>query len=440
MKRYLTLVLIIITFTTSCSKNSEDETIPTKEIKITTPVQPDGNKTYKISQLPKIPEFATPIIKGGEKRNFTLIKDDNSKLNFALEASSQQLFGKMRTFTGSVNLNENESGKAIMVIGENGFELFFEDKTNAFFHIDSKENLDIGYKNISLDFDNNFKTIFLDLAKKAGQNGETLISNFRNRIIGSKNSGSRLQSKSNYNLKSDNSSMNIGTCPSPKVYTPNNQKSSASKKNNDNSDSFNMEIVYMDPNYDFLPSYVNLIFSFMKLKESKYGKNIQSYFSAVPSVSQYNMPAIKSDSSQEQKRLNANIYFEYMSLLDKVSDSDLQYSNLGLFAARNPSISKKKLVRCLLYSTLWDKNILGLAPVGAYAYSENRSPNPFSQSILLSSDDNAKPFAHECGHVLGATHDESNVEDLMFPKANSGIGKKAIHFNISNIEIIKSDL
>lgn len=125
MKRYLTLVLIIITFTTSCSKNSEDETIPTKEIKITTPVQPDGNKTYKISQLPKIPEFATPIIKGGEKRNFTLIKDDNSKLNFALEASSQQLFGKMRTFTGSVNLNENESGKAIMVIGENGFELFF---------------------------------------------------------------------------------------------------------------------------------------------------------------------------------------------------------------------------------------------------------------------------------------------------------------------------
>ncbi|WP_166922612.1 zinc-dependent metalloprotease family protein [Flavobacterium poyangense] len=442
MKRNLTLGLIMIIIIASCSKNSEDETIPTKEIKITTPVQPDGNKAYKISQLPKIPDFATPIIKEGEKRSFTLIKDDGSKLNFILESSKQQLFGKMRTFTGSVNLNGSESGKAIMIIGENGFELFFEDNTNAFFHIDSKENLDIGYKNISLDFDNNFKTIFLDLAKKQGQNGETLISNFRNRITRSKTSGSKFQNRNNYNLENSNSLMGVGHCSEPKIYTPSNLRSSESKKNSSNADSFNMEVVYMDPNYDFLPSYVNLIFSFMKLKESKYGKNIESYFSAVPTVSQYTIPTIQSGDTQEQIKRNASIYFEYMLLLDKKPDPDAQYYNLGMFTVKNPDTSKKNLVRCLLYGDSWDKMTLGMANIGAYVNSTNLPPGPYAQSILISSsaDYDNKTLAHECGHALGAFHDQSNIEDLMFPNTTSGAGKKAIHFNISNIEIIKSDL
>ncbi|MGE8512005.1 MAG: hypothetical protein ACN6N7_04830 [Chryseobacterium culicis] len=129
---------------------------------------------YKISELPLLPEFAKPIEKEGEVRKFTLIKNDGTKLNFELISNKATLFGKMRTFIGTMNTNSQNKEKAVMIVGENGFDLFYTDR-NQDYRLKGNQDLNIGLQKGNLGINPNHRTQFLALAKKKGLDGNHLL-------------------------------------------------------------------------------------------------------------------------------------------------------------------------------------------------------------------------------------------------------------------------
>lgn len=60
-----------------------------------------------------------------------MIKNDGTALNFEFKSIEQTVFGKMRTLIGTVN-SANQEDKAVMVLGENGFQLTFNNNGENF--------------------------------------------------------------------------------------------------------------------------------------------------------------------------------------------------------------------------------------------------------------------------------------------------------------------
>lgn len=447
------LLFLIVSSFFSCSKDSEIEKNDGKSVtkeEVTPITTPKKSNIYKISELPNLPDFALPITKANEVRKFILIQDDGTQLDFNLKGVKEKLFGKMRTFVGVVSTKENEEKNAIMILGENGFELFFEN-SNDFFRIKNTKSLDFGYKELDLNFDNVTKSKFLAYAKEKNIDGEILLNKFLNnnkdRFFSGKFNSTQNYVITNQNKNERNSTSEEEAQDQQYYYSLNSShhysnNSNQTKKLNiiGKEEAYNIEIVYMESNYDFLNGYVNLIYSFIKLAESKQGIDISARFSVVPNVEQFLLPLVKLENREQQATENAKIYYEYMSLLEKVPNSDIQLSKLGFYTSRNiRNVGGEKIIRCSLYKESWG-NIWGMTLVGIYPYSDNISPYSSQQSVLISCDKSHRVFPHEVGHSLGAVHTPNNKEDIMFPKPANSINKKAEHFDSSNIDVIKDAL
>lgn len=93
---------------------------------------PIYRKVYKISELSAVPDFAAPIKESCEIRKFTLIKDDCKKLNFELKSTPSSFWKEDNTLTGFVMTDIKTKEKAVMTIGENGYELIYTDHCKVF--------------------------------------------------------------------------------------------------------------------------------------------------------------------------------------------------------------------------------------------------------------------------------------------------------------------
>lgn len=94
-----------------------------------------------------VPPFARPLDQNKEeKRRFSINLGDNTVLDFELNSLPKvKLCGKLRMMAGKVSIN-NESCPAMMIIGENGFDIMYMYRDRQYF-IRPKFSLDIGYVN-----------------------------------------------------------------------------------------------------------------------------------------------------------------------------------------------------------------------------------------------------------------------------------------------------
>lgn len=125
----------------SCSSDQKESNVKTSE-----------TSSYKISELPVLPDFANPVNRAGEEIKFTLIQNDGTEIHFDLKSVEETLLGKNRTLIGTAAVDKNEAENAVMLVGENGFELYFRNKGEDLVLKGQKE-LDLGYKKLDLNFD-----------------------------------------------------------------------------------------------------------------------------------------------------------------------------------------------------------------------------------------------------------------------------------------------
>ncbi|WP_202702053.1 zinc-dependent metalloprotease family protein [Flavobacterium sp. UGB4466] len=389
---------------------------------------------YKISELPQLPDFAKPIRESGEIREFSLIKKDGTKLNFDLKSAEQTLFGKKRTLTGTVEANEKYEN-AIMIIGDNGFELYFKDNGEELV-LKGKKDLDVGVEELDLNFDKAEKKEFLVAANKLGHNGEVLLKNYLNQQSTSKKDDSHFEviteKYDNYRLINETATLRrkelvegriAGGCLSivPPVASP--QLFNSSKPtgilNKDSRKTYNIEVAYMEKDFPYMFHYVKLVYSLMQVGR-KLGLKKEEYCQ-VPNFNFYkpeDTPAAKA---------------EYLASFARVSDADKQLKHLVSYNIKHPNKLGFKVVRCAFFTGhKWSNSNLGLAYVGTYGNSY--SGKGFSSLIISDLANNA--FAHECGHNLGADH-VNDVNDVMYRyNALDGSGKYE-HLDKGNLSAIK---
>ncbi|WP_294966251.1 zinc-dependent metalloprotease family protein [uncultured Flavobacterium sp.] len=403
MKKTIVVAFIAI-LTFSCSNDNQE-----------------SNKTgqtgavYKIAELPVLPSFAKPIEKAGETRQFTLIKNDGTALNFEFKSIEQTVFGKMRTLIGTVN-SANQEDKAVMVLGENGFQLTFNNNGENF-TLKGKNELELGYKNLNLD--ENTKKNFLAAANKKGYDTTELLDNLNNlnKKVGNETSRYEVavEKSNNYNLINETSSLEKRISAEGKGICPTNSLLNASKNMNTSSKNtpqqYNIEIVFQQDTYDFAAAYSGLIFSLLSTDFST------EKIHPIPNIYQINFNDLIS---------NINYLTNWALAIVKVSNSGDQLNRLSNFCNNFPSPNAKsgKLVRVALYEDRWDDSVLGLAWVGGYT-------NIPKYSTLVVCDDSPSVLAHECGHNLGATH-VNNPKDLMYKYASNNFA----HLDPINIQEI----
>lgn len=374
---------------------------------------------YKISELPVIPNFAKPIEKAGEIREFTLIKNDGIKLNFELKALKQTLFGKMRTLVGTVSIDQEgrtKKEKAVLVVSENGFELLYTYHDQNF-RLKSNTELNIGYKKPDLNTNKEIKKSFLEYARKKGIDGNEILNNLNKKNIDNDTRYDVVIEKSNhYNLINNTATTRRkeiaegkGKCPVAQLpsYIP---RQLSSKSVEADPSNYNIEIIYKEDTYDFLEAYSGLILSLYSVDN-----DIQN-LAHVPNIYQYQMP---------DPMTNINMYVEYILAIFKKNNSNVQLDQLREYLDKYPS--QKNVARCALYENGWDDSVLGMAWVGTYSSS--------SYSTLIACDDTSNVLAHECGHNLGANHVD-NSNDVMYKYASS----KLPHLDATNIANIKAKL
>ncbi|MEG0925460.1 zinc-dependent metalloprotease family protein [Chryseobacterium sp.] len=424
MKKIIISMAFAATLFVSCN-NENLGTSPTADNSMVTK---DGSM-YKISELPLVPEFAKPIEKTGEIRKFTLIKNDGSKLNFELTSIKATLFGKMRTLIGSVNTNEQTKEKAIMIVGENGFELFYTDHQQNF-KLQGKDPLNIGYKNAEFNLPGTLKEKFLAYASKKGVEGNQLLKSLNKKIVEKDNDYDKIvENSSYYNLINQTVSLQqrgknygeqkcgSGILPTHPVEKKYDEKMSSAYK------AYNIEIMYMQDTYAFTESYNGLLQSLYSVDTE-----FETNSSLQPNISQYLAPILPED-YQDTAAIDA--YFDYWYAFPKVSEHQAQLDNMHAYTKNHPSTISGRVVRCALYEDVWD--------VAGAAYEDQYAKSTWSSySILVSSDDYDSTFAHECGHNLGAGH-ASSVFDVMYP-TKSIFSNYDKHYDTTNISKIKASL
>lgn len=393
----------------SCNTENNDEQLPAA----------NNGTIYKISELPELPEFAKPISKSGEIRRFTLVKKDGVQLNFELKSTEGTVFGKQRTLIGTVRGGDKTPENAVMVLGENGFELSFKDQKEDFI-VKGRNVLDVGYVAPGSNLDSATKKEFLAYARKNGLDSKMLLDNVKKKQVNNDRQYDVVIEKSkNYNLINETITLKKKEAVESAMgcsfglFPPSASKQSYSKKADLSKKVYTIEIMYMESSYDFANQYIRLVFSLFFLHPGL--GNV--------AVLQYRHPEIK-QVSDIRKWIER--YFAYMEAFTKVSDSNDQLGKMTGFNSSYPGDLNKSVVRCALYEEGWSEGVLGKANLDAYG--------PYFDSTLIACDNQDNILAHECGHNLGAIHVD-NKSDLMYAFTSpSSLG----HFDSSNIAKIKS--
>lgn len=395
---------------------------------------------YKISELPLLPEFAKPIEKEGEERKFTLIKGDGTKLNFEMISYNGTLFGKMRTFTGLVSTDGKTKEKAIMIVGENGFDLFYKDKDQDF-RLKGKSELNVGYKPIEFNPQGKLKTQFLAYTKKNGTDGQQLLNQFNKKNVDNSNRYNvTVENSNHYTLLNETAGLQKrksvegqGKCGTDHLTSTqhelNNRVENAAK--NTTVGAYNIEIIGMMGNPDFNNQYAHLVTSLHGI----YPKLAINYWQYQLTNSPQN-----SDGSINQNYIKE--MEEWTNTLLKVDDASKQLRKLANFSEAHPYYVQgvKRRVRVALYGDSWNDKTHGLAYIDYYKIS-NHAGNAYRHSTLIACDDYNSTLAHECGHNLGANHVD-NTKDVMYSKTNSIFGayNSYNHHDATNISKIKTSL
>jgi hypothetical protein len=400
----------------------------------------NNGSMYKISELPLVPEFAKPIEKEGEVRKFTLIKNDGTKLYFELTSNSDTLFGKMRTFTGSVNTDGKINENVIMIVGENGFDLFYKDKDQDF-RLKGKSELNIGYKPIEFNPQGKLKTQFLAYAQKNGTDGQQLLNQFNKKNVDNNNRYNVTIENSNHytllnetaGLQKRRSAEGQGKCGIDHLTSTqhelNNKAENAAK--NTTVGAYNIELIGMMGGPDFNNQYAHLVTSLKGIYP-----NMQiNYWQYQLTNSIYNPDGTINQNYIKEME-------EWTNTLLKVDDANKQLKKLRDFSEAHPYFvpGGKRRVRVALYGDYWNDKVGGLAYVDQYKIS-NHAGNAYRSSTLIANDDYNSTLAHECGHNLGADHVD-NTKDVMNPKLNGIFGAYNAynHHDATNISKIKTSL
>jgi hypothetical protein len=409
--QFILSALLCSLFFVSCNTENQENNLPETTVNAAI-----NGSAYKISELPVLPDFAKPIEKAGESRKFTLIRNDGRKLYFEMTSAKATLFGKMRTFAGTVSTDQKKDEKAVMLVSENGFELLYTDHSQNFL-LKSNQELNIGYKQHDFVISPSVRQSFLALAQKNGIDGNQVLSSLNRK---SSDNDSRhevaIEKSSHYTLVNQTVSMAKRESLEGKRECPIHQlpfngfNSSVNKTVEADPGNYNMEIMYMDGTYDFYQAYLNLAISLYNID------NDPANLSHMPSISQYQVP---DQQSQPVK------YSEYVLAMAKQSNSLTQLNNLRNYCDKNPA--QKNVARCAFFEDKWDSGVLGSAWVGTYSSG--------SYSTLIACDNGFNVLAHECGHNLGAIH-VTDYNDLMYKSTSSNI----THYDATNIAKIKAKL
>lgn len=426
MKKIILSMALAATLFVSC-RNENLETSSSADTGIVT----HKGSMYKISELPLLPEFAKPIEKEGEVRKFTLIKNDGTKLNFELISNKATLFGKMRTFIGTMNTNSQNKEKAVMIVGENGFDLFYTDR-NQDYRLKGNQDLNIGLQKRNLGINPNHRTQFLALAKKKGLDGHHLLQEANKKPVDAdKHFEVAVEQSNNYSLLNvtatqmkKGSAVGRGNCKTESLPFSDSGKSYA--KNSGSLRAYNIEVVYTDSTFDFTSLYAALVTSL---------NSVDSGFQAIsPNVTQYpgrpNNPDFPISVEDE---------LHYNNAFSKIDDSAEQLNKVRNWIADSNAYSSGRVVCVALYENSWSSNVLGLANVDIYRHSDLRGNKKWSS--LIACDDYNSTLAHECGHNLGAVHVD-NTSDVMNGSSGGfwGAYNAYNHHDATNISKIKRSL
>ncbi|WP_165792430.1 zinc-dependent metalloprotease family protein [Chryseobacterium culicis] len=393
----------------------------------------NNGSMYKISELPLVPEFAKPIEKEGEVRKFILIKNDGIQLNFELTSNKATLFGKMRTFIGTVNSKGKNKEKAIMIVGENGFDLFYSNQ-NQDFRLKGNQDLNIGLQKGNLGINPDHQTQFLTLAKKKGLDGSRLLQEANKKSVDNDQRYEvAIEKSNNYSLinvtatqQKKGAAEGKGICKAASLPFPSNEKSQ--DRNSGSLRAYNIEVVYSDSTFDFNSLYAALLTSL---------NSVDSGFEAIsPNVTQY-----PGRPNNPDFPLSVEDELYYNNVFSKVDNSSEQLNKLTHWIAEAKPHSPGKVVRVALYENYWSSSTYGLAWIDQYRYSGSIQSSGRKYSSLIACDDYNSTLAHECGHNLGAIHVD-NTGDVMYKSVNGFWGAYNVytHHDATNISKIKTSL
>ncbi|MDR4950984.1 hypothetical protein REB14_02160 [Chryseobacterium sp. ES2] len=432
MKKIMISMAFAATLFISCN-NENLETSSSADNGVVT----NNGSMYKISELPLIPDFAKPIEKEGEVRKFTLIKNDGSKLYFELTSNSDTLFGKKRTFTGSVNTDGKINEKVIMIVGENGFDLFYKDKDQDF-RLKGKSELNIGYKPIEFNPQGKLKTQFLAYAKKNETDGQQLLNQFNKKRGNDNNQYNTIIENSNHyvllnetaGLQKRRSAERQGKCGIDHLTSTqhelNNKVENVEK--NTKVGAYNIEVIGIMGDVDFDNQYAKVVLSLKAIYPNMQINWWQYQFTNSPQ---------NSDGTINQNYIEE--LAEWTNALEKEADAYKQLEKLRAFSEKHPYNTKRR-VRMAAYGDSWNNYLEGLAELNYYKTSTESSYRN-GRSVLIISDNYNTTLAHECGHNLGAIH-VNNTEDVMHPEAKGfwGAYNAYNHHDVTNISKIKTSL
>ncbi|WP_079242066.1 reprolysin-like metallopeptidase [Chryseobacterium indologenes] len=435
MKKIMISMAFAATLFVSCH-NENLETSSSTDSGIVT----NNGTVYKVSELPLIPDFAKPIEKEGEVRKFTLIKNDGTKLYFEMTSNSDTLFGKKRTFTGSVNTDGKINENAIMIIGENGFDLFYNDK-NQDFRLKGKNELNIGYKPIKFNPQGKLKTQFLAYAQKNGIDGQQMLNQFNKKMVNDNNQYNTIiensnhyvllnETASNQKRKSAEGQVKCGTNHLTSTPGELNNKTEDIAKNSNIVLTYNIELIGMIGDPDFDNQYTHLATSLKGIDPNIQINWWQYQFT--------NHSPLNPDGTINYGYLDEII--EWTNALSKVDNSLDQIKKLQIFSASHPYKNPKmRHVRVALFGNNWnDAN--GRAGLNVYKGTNSDYPNFYREnSVAIANDNYNSTLAHECGHNLGADHAD-NTGDVMYEKLNGFFGAYNAynHHDATNISKIKN--
>jgi len=412
LKLILGITFVSAVLFTSCEKEKQVTEQPIPAI-------------YNLSQLNASAKFADKIITKDENRTFSIGLKDGTHLNFNLNGVEQTVFGKIRSLVGTVEINKVKE-KALILVGENGFSLHYQ-HDNHFFVIKNKENLDLGYKQPTIDLTSDASK--KEMAEYTKTNGsaatEKLIAtynNFKNQPVIDNNANYDvvMEVSNGYSLidqtlteQKKQSAEGKSVCGA--VHSPSTtalERSSLKGATNNSMSSqqslktYTIEIAYRETNFDLASEYSFLIFSFITIDPTL------THLFWIPTVTQTNWGSSFMD------------LVKFIPYIVKTSSANDQLSNLSTYSTKHPI--PNATCRVSLYKNDWDNSIVGISFLNTFKNN--------SYSIVIVSDSHPSTLAHECGHNMGANH-VTNTADVMYPYADYN---GAFHYDAANLKVMRA--
>jgi len=382
---------------------------------------------YNLSQLNASAKFADKTITKDENRTFSIGLKDGTHLNFNLNGVAQTVFGKIRTLVGTVEINKVKE-KALILVGENGFSLYYQ-HDNHLFAIKDKENLELGYKQPSLDLTSDVSK--KEMAEYTKTNGAAATkklvatyNNFKNSpVMVEENYNVVTEASNGYSLVDmtlteqkkqsiEGKKMSVGgLCKPP---TSGSSSRVANSMSQQVSKRYNLEIAYMENNFKFTTQYAWLAFSFVSIER----KSIFNPTFWLPSVSQTNIGTSFTD---------IGIFLAYIYPTSMGMDQLNHLTAYNLTANHGVPAGS---CRIALYKKAWKENT-GVAWSNSYLFYFN-SPG---YSTAVSCDATSNNFlAILCAENLGALPVTNNALDVMY-----SLGDNYDHYDADNLKAIRAN-